>query len=372
MRTVYETGSDKKLITVDVYGETPDGKPINSEVAKPTSDTQKNPELFIPKTVQDLYDKTLGQSDRPYEKAYAEIKKIVKNPDEFKKSLTKDMAEKVFHAVGYTGTVDSVLTPIKFPRNKKDLLANLSEKNDFFKIFVKEDLPESEPVHVGVDVRDGMGVTDVYEVNEQYSQRVNTLTNVAGQLSGDERTLDVENGNARLSFIKSYVDEAMELRLPKVVDQLISSIDSTEDQRKLKLYSVINAATHGLIDFIYTQVNDVTIGAGAIMAINPNLVEVILTNYSLGEDRPNIAKAKYLVDLLMKLDANWMTYVRGSDSIIAIDALYNATYDAIRLLIKDERTEYVAILAKDKITNDAIVQTLSMRPYTPATILTMI
>lgn len=364
-RTTYESGSDKKTVTVDVYGENPDGSPINGEVNNPGLLQQKPPDTFIPKTLKDLYDSTLGQKEDPYGKASEALKKIIKDPTELGKSLSKDMAEHVFKTIGYPGTVEGLLTPIKVPKNKRELLANLGEKNQFFKIFVKDPDSESPELNLGFDVNAGLAVDGEYEADAAYYNRVNALSHVLDENTTDAQLVSVYNPTPRMGLMRGYIDEAMDLRIPNGVDIILDSFEDPEEKRALKVLCTMNAAIRSDILFIKKQLEDPDIGAGPIMSLTPNIINLILTNYRLLGTQPTAEEAKFLIDILDMLHDQWLTYRRGSKDILDVSALNKASEDAIKTLLKDKRTELVAILSKNSYASNPVEYTFDMRPYTP-------
>lgn len=351
-KTTYETTPDKKLAAVDVYAKDITSQPINSETSIPDSLKGSYPENYMPNSLNKLYtdfNKDFKDPTKSLSQALDVLNGVVKNPKEFTKSLSKEILGDTLRSVGYKGTSDDIVNYIKDGPNSTNVLNILGNSNADLKVII--------------------GDVEKMVANKDLST-VNGISSLIGELTGNSNLLKILDISPKISVVKGFIDQAMKLRLPEAVDLLVDAIDNDDDKRDLKLYSTLNAAYNSDLDFINTQINDATIGVGAITGIYPTITSTILSNYILTNKVPSSTEAAKLISTLNSLDSKWMTYTRNGKTINSVSDMASATEDAIEVLLKDERTYIMATLARQLDTKNMVEVTLAMRPYTPAAVLT--
>lgn len=350
-RTTYETSPDKKLAAVDVYTATVDSTPINNETKLPTTSNNISDIGYTPNSLSKLYTETSKAFKDPtktLDQALSILGGVVKNPREFAKSLTNDILADTLRSVGYKGTSDDLVNMLKQTPSSTNILDILGNSDADLKVIIG-------------DVEKMVASKDLGTVNG--------IASLVNELSGNDNLIKVLNISPKISVVKSFMNEAMKLRLPEVVDLLIDTIDSEDDKRELKLRSTLNAAYNSDVSFINNQINDPNIGPGAIGGMYPTIVSVFLSNYVLVNAVPTAEQAAILITMLDKIDSNWLSYDRDGHSIHNLSDLSTASEDAIAILLKDERTFLPATLSRGLDLEDITVATLKLRPLTPVSVL---
>lgn len=347
-RTTYETGTDKALIVVDVYNDGEHTRTVNNETRTPAGIDNKSLEGFIPKGATDIAAGGLKRPDFTLKDAMGLLTDVIADPRGFRSSVGDVVMGNVLSSMGYTGSIDEVIKSYSDPVNLRDVLKVAGENNEQLKVII-----------------DGLEKT----IDSADLKTVNGISEVIGGLTGNTELIKILNLGPSLSIVNGFIGEAMRLELPGAVDVLINSIDDKESKRKLKLHSTRQAANYGDIDFIDGELGVDGVGAGAILALTPDIISMILQNYRLGGETPTNAHAQKLLSVLNKIDGNWMSYKRGRDDIDNLSYLTEASDDAIRVLLKEPATYVAALISGQLETTDMIGYTLDMRPYTPSSIL---
>ena len=347
-KTTFETDAVKKLIVVDVYNEPEPNTTINNEVDTPSGLGNFGIEGYTPKQVTAL-SKDLGKKpDFTLKDAMTLLTGVVDDPTDFRESIGDTMMNNVLGSMGYSGTIDDVIKSYSDPINLRTVLTAAGENNAELKVII-------DSVEKTIDSAD--------------LKSVNGISQVIGGLTGNTDLVKILNLGPSLSIVNEFISEAMRLELPGAVDVLISSIDDNDSKRKLKLYGTRQAASYADLDFLENQINDSAIGAGAIIALTPDIVSIVLQNYKLYGASPTREDAERLLRILNKLDSKWMKYQRGEDYIDNLSYLTEASDDAIRVLLKEPSTYVAALISGQLENNDMVEYTLNMRPYTPASML---
>lgn len=347
-RTTYETGSDKKLIVVDVYSDQEPNKPINNEVSTPAGLNNKSLEGFIPKEATEISNAVSKRPDITLKDAMTMLTDVVKDPKAFRKSVGDRVMNNVLSSMGYTGTIDEVIKSYSEPVNLRTVLNAAAESNEQLKVII-------DGVEKTIDGADFGSITGISEV-------------VAG-LTGNTDLVQILNLGPSLSIVNEFIGEAMRLELPGAIDVLVNSLEDTDSKRKVRLYGTRQAATHSDLAFIEQQIENRDVGAGAIVSLTPDIISVILKNYRLPNGSATREDATSLIRVLNKLDTKWMKYHRGEDYIDNLSYLTEASDDAIRVLLKEPSTYVAALISGQLETSNMVDYTLGMRPYTPASIL---
>ena len=349
--TTYETKVDKKLATVDVYAEAVKTNPVNNETKQPVALANNKLENFTPnETNKLLSDKLNTFKDKTVslKQALDKIGSVVKNPKDFTDNLTKGILTDTLKSVGYKGNGADIASLIKNGPNSSNLLDMLGNSNPNVKVIVGD-------VEKIISSKDLGSVTGI--------------ASLISELTGNANLIKILNISPKLAVVKSFIDQAMKLRLPEVIDLLMDTMDSEEDLRQLKLHSCLNAAMNSDIGFILKQLNDRDIGRGAIVSLYPNLVSIILENYRLDHMVVTPNDVSVLIQVLSRLDPKWLVYNRNGTEIDDISKLAKASDDALRVLKKNNATYVPALLARSTEGTDMVTTTLNMRPYTPASVL---
>ena len=347
-RTTYETGTDKKLVVVDVYGDQEPNKPINNEIKTPAGIDNKSLEGFIPKEVTELSNALQKKPDITLKDAMKMVTDVIKDPKAFRASVGDKIMNNVLTSIGYTGTVDEVIKSFSEPVDLRTVLKAAGEGNAQLKVII-------EGVEKTIDGGDFSSITGISEV-------------VAG-LTGNTDLIQILNLGPSLSIVNEFIGEAMRLELPGAIDVLVNSLDDIDSRRKLKLYGTRQAATYSDLDFLEQQIDSRDVGAGAIVSLTPDIISHVLMNYRLTDGLATAEEAQKLIRILGKLDSKWMKYQRGSDYIDNLSYLTEASDDAIRVLLKDPSTYVAALISGQLETTEMIDYTLGMRPYTPSSLL---
>ena len=347
-KTTYETGPEKELIVVDVYGESDTSKPTNNEPGPIVSLDQVKLEDIIPKAASDLFTSLSKKPNLSVNDAIGMLKDIAGDPKAFGKAVGNNLMSDVLKGVGFTGSVDDVIKSFKDPINFRTIIDAAGEQNATLKMIIGD----VESIISEADLHSAQGISIV----------INKLT-------GNDELTKILNMDPKISVIKGMVDEAMRLGLPEAVDTLIESFDDDESKRKLRLFSTVNAANNTDLDFIEKQIDSQDIGSGAIVSLTPDITSSILKNYDLKGNNPGIEDAQKLMRILSKLDSTWMSYDRGGDHIDNLSSLTDASTDALRVLLKDPATYVAALISGDIDMPDMVEYTLGLREYTPVGVL---
>lgn len=347
-KTTYETGPDKELIVVDVYGESDTTKPTNNEPSAIAALDQMKIEDIIPKSAGELFTGMGKLPNLDVTDAIKMLTDVVGDPKAFGKAVGNNLMNDVLKGFGFTGTVDDVIKSFKEPINFRTIIDAAGEQNETLKMMIGE----VEAIIDKGDLRSAQGISQVIN-----------------QLTGNDNLTKILNMDPKISVVKGMVDEAMRLGLPEAVDALIESFDDDDSKRKIRLFSTVNAATNTDLDFIEKQIDSPDIGSGAIVSLTPDITSSILENYKLKGDSPEVEDVQKLMRVLNKLDEGWMSYNRGGDHIDNLLSLTGASNDALRVLLKDPATYVAALISGDIDITDMVDYTLSMREYTPSSVL---
>lgn len=347
-KTTYETGPDKELIVVDVYGESDTSKPTNNEPGPIAGLDQIKLEDIIPKAASDLFTNITRRPNLSVADAISMLTEVAGDPKAFGKAVGDNIMNDVLKGVGFTGTIDDVIKSFEEPINFRTVIDAAGEQNAMLKVLIGE----VDAVIAQADLRSAQGIGKVIE-----------------KLTGSSDLVTILNMDPKISVIKGMIDEAMRIGLPEAVDVLIDSFDDEESRRKLRLFSTVNAANNTDLDFIEKQIDSPDIGSGPIVSLTPDITSSILKNYTLKNRNPEIDDSQKLIRILGKLDSSWMKYNRNGDYIDNLSSLTDASEDALRVLLKDPATYVAALISGDVKIHDMVDYTLSMREYTPTSVL---
>lgn len=342
-KTTYETGVEKAVIVVDVYGESATDSPTNNETSPLSILDNIKLESIIPKSASDLISKVTRTPNLSLTDAIGMISKVAGDPKAFGKAVGDNIMNDVLSSVGYNGTVDDVIKSFKEPINFRDVLTAAGEQNAQLKMIIGD----VDRIISKEDLQSATGIAKVLE-----------------ELSGNSNLTSILDIAPQLSMVKGMVNEAMRLGLPEAVDGLIDSFEDDDDKRRLRLFSTVNAAANSALTFIETQLDSEDIGAGAIMSFAPNITTSILSNYKLNDKYPTDDDVVKLIGVVKRLDDGWMKYDRNGVVIEDISSLNSASEDALRVLMKNPDTQEAALMCGGFINDVNMVDyTLNLRNY---------
>lgn len=342
-KTNFVNAPSQETAVVDVYGTnaTATTDPINNFKEAPTTGTDISG--FLPSNAEDPF-KGMGLlNDDKFVKAVGKLESVIRDPKAFAKSLGNDLAKDVFASVGYTGDLDGVIATIKDPEQlKANALAALATQDEV-KVLIN-------------------GVESVIKNNDLST--ANGIAAAISELTGNTTLLKITQISPMLSMVKSLVDNAMRLNLPGAVDALIDVVEDSKERNRLKLNSVLSAASNSDLDFIRSVFDDEDIGVSKVRALYPNLIQVLLSSYRLRSEKDFKAETKKLEDILNRFNSRWYLSKRAGAEIIDISTMSAISNDAVKALSTNPKLCAIVNAAKSVRTQtDLIAYTLSNRVY---------
>lgn len=348
-KTTFETGLDTKLATPDVYKD-PKTTPQNNLPNTPSVTNSKVAESYLP-----ISNKQGNLSDglriwkdpkTNIEDTLDKLRGVINNPRELRRNLGKTVFGNILAHTGYKGDIDAVV----------NMIGNKPSTNDILNA-------------VGVISPDAKILVDGIE-HIRKAKDLDTLFGVStliSELTGNTELMKVLHIGSHLAMVKTIVDIALEFRIPEVIDYVIKDIKNKKEQRQLRLMSVLPAALHSNIEYIYSVINDNKIGLGRVRITFPNLITTILEHFRFYQvsDKNGPTVSKRLVDLLFLLDNDWLKYYRQEKEIISIERMGKITPDAIYALKFDERTFIPAMIAESCPPVNGIKDTMLRREHAP-------
>lgn len=350
-KTTYETSPNTKIAAVDVYAPTVPVVPTNSEVVSPTvMDTlglgkykiDKTSELFSEAT------KVWQDPDKSLMDVFEEIKNVTKDSKSFKENLTSAILGDVLASSGYVGTGNDIAKVKIKGANTTSILNAIGAINPGIKA-ISGDI---EKIISSNDLANATGVA-----------------NMIGELSGNAELLKILNISPKMSLIKGVIDVAMSMGLGDAVDGMIKKSGGKNEQRQLRLFSCINAAMNSDLKFLTTAMDDKSIGVGAILALYPDILEIILSNYKVPTYPGTKEHCNELIKMAKRFDTRWLVYKRNGVDITSLRNFSMASDDAIDVLVLHDTTRVPAMLARTAVGTNMVIATLALRPFTPAKVL---
>ena len=351
--TTFETTPGAKIAVVDVYAGTVPIAPTNSEVTVPGALKALGLDKISSKGTTELFSsvtKVWQDNSKSLSDVFKEIKNVTKDSKAFKENLTNAVLGDVLASVGYKGSGSDIAKIIKGGANTTSILNVIGNIDPGLKTVVG-------------DVEKIIGSNDL--------DTATGVANMIGQLSGNADLLKILNISPKMSVVKGVIDVAMKLGLGHAADKLIDSMETREEQRQLRLFSCINAAMGSDLDFLTRVMDDEKIGIGAILALYPDILEVLFMNYKAPTLPMTRAQCDKLMNITERFDKKWMTYNRNGIEIPSLRMFTSASDDAIKTLMFHPDARVPAMLSRTTVSTDMVTSTLALRPFTPKSILTL-
>lgn len=152
---------------------------------------------------------------------------------------------------------------------------------------------------------------------------------VLNSVLGDSQLGKVLHLEGTFKLLGNALDWASYFNIPNIVDDVMGAIKDKKDKKKFALANAANACRGGNLDII-EKIMDIT-GAGAFLARCPNAVMLILMNFK-EPTGVTPARAQKLIDILNRLDGNWLRYNRNGVWISNLDPLTYASKDSYKAI----------------------------------------
>lgn len=359
-KTTFETGPNDKLAAPDYYaGAAALTQPVNM-ISDPSKDglfdysTKKY--VAINETDQkqlmtEHYTKlaVAALTTVDYKKTYEKFKSFVKNPKELLDGMGKDLMASILHGIGYRGDIDEAADyfskiPSMFKKSKlrerywikdSEIDVIINDKNKRIK---ESELPEYEGIAY-----------------------------LLGELKGNSDIMKITPVGANMLLAFELLKKGIKARLDELIDEALAMVTTDSDKRQLRLSGLQYACEESYLKYIYDLIEDKDYGVGVVLACIPDIVTLILENFKFHEkeEYTNDKFSKYLVDLLFKLDKNWLSYDRNGIKIINLELLGSLSVDAHWAMQADTRTLIPSVLAGTYPPLDYITDTLTRREFAP-------
>ncbi len=326
--TVFSTGPDDKVATVDVY-EPQVNTPKNNGVTSVGKDIVKtlNNDLAKLTTVKTL-------------------KSIVQFDVNGMTVMTKQQAmDKLSDAVGgVAGLKDKTIGPILASLGFDPAMASL-DKQGLLAGVKAQSIGRAEDFvgkQLGMgDIRVMVGEVEHIRSDIKNVNSVQGAMDVLGKLSGDTLVGRVGIVKDNLAILSSVMGTLTELRIPDTVDRVMAAVHSQEERKQLLLANLGTTLEHS--DTYTLERTIAESSAGAVMAKDPEAILKLLANYRLpeGQDAPDLTACNALLALLNSLDPNWDQYKRNGQMISNLST-YAAANAVCRRTLMLSPTHYVA------------------------------
>lgn len=348
-KTTFETGPDTKLATPDVYNE-PKTTPQNNLPSNPSTNSTKVADGYKPIVNKNgnLSDALKKWKDPKNNVAdmVNNLRGVVSNPSELRRTVGKTVFGNILANTGYKGDIDAVVNMIGNKPSTNDIINAMGAISPNAKILID-----------GVEhIRNAKNLDTFFGVSSLISE-----------LTGNTELMKVLHIGSHVAMIKTIVDIALEFRIPEVIDYIIADIRNEKEQRHIRLMAVLQAAMYSNIDYIYSVIEDRKIGLGRVQSTFPNLITIILEHFRFynASDKNGPTFSLKLVELLFRLDPNWLKYNRNGQEILTVERMGRITSDAIYALKFDERTLIPAMVAESCPPLNGIKDTMLRREHAP-------
>lgn len=315
--TTFITKQGSGLAAVDVYGDIDKSpkSPGGSLSGLPGNIKTPNMAGEINK-ITDLFTKAMG--GKSTEDAIKGVRDILKNKDKLLDNLKEGLYKDVLTNVGLgpqAGDITDVLAGRKDP---KTLLGTAAGYSPQMKIVVNG----VEKILAAKELGTATGV-------------VNLLT----ELTGNTELGKVLNLAPEFLLYGSLLGDATKLRMPELIDVIFEKSADVDQREKVMITGIPTVVANSDIETLEKIAT--TLGNEALVAIQPDIIPSILTNYkTLSGLPPTPADVEQLTTMLERIDTKWLTYNRYGVDVVDLSVLNNLSphaYEALRLVpeVKD-------------------------------------
>lgn len=316
-QTVFKTGPDDKLITTDVYSESPSTAQLTQ-----ISDNSASITNEIAKAGQ-----WLGSSDG----VLSVIKSLTVGSGGKVKLDAKALSKRLIEASGGNNSPfnDIVVS------TKNRLLGALGLPENT----ISNDLSKNAVNLSGQDLRKQL-------TNQILFKNATTLIDAATNIESTKDVVKLLNSVVTDGEIATFFDsaskfailgdvltQASRLGIPDVIDSVLDNLADDKQKQKLLVDNLYMFVQQGDLDNIQKVLDEC--GRSKLLARMPNIVNQILKMYRFGNkvtvaDYPSLTTK--LVNLLNGLNPNWTQYNRAGDVIGNLEPFTEASPDSLTLL----------------------------------------
>lgn len=139
--------------------------------------------------------------------------------------------------------------------------------------------------------------------------------------------------HAEVALGLSYLDKAIALGIPDLIDNLMAKIKDDKRKRQLLIENVRGVILRGDIDTL-NKILD-WVGSEGVLARCPDAIPLLLASYRLPpktEPKSHGGLRAALLATLVRIDSNWDKTSRGSELVTNLDVFTYASRDVVTLL----------------------------------------
>lgn len=343
-KTVFEVGPDVLLEAQDVYNSdeakltSPSVPGIKKQVGNSIKDSF-SPKGGVGKALADL-NKLAQTKGKPFINAVKDIKGILKNKDQYIDSVSNKMLSPMLKSIGYTGKPSELIDGVLGVDGANPIGHILNNTSGDLRLILE-----------GVDkVRRG----DIDSIGDMLA--------MVGEITGNKDLIELVNIGTELAVLVEVLDKTFNTRVSEITDTVVNTVTSEEDRIKLLIHASINAAIKS--DLVYLNKIISEVGVGRILALYPNIVNIVLRNYrySPGVYSPTEADYTLLTSTLFKLDSKWDKVDFKGTEILDLEPYTHANSTARELLSTNDNTKIGVMVGKHYHETTMIASAKTMFP----------
>lgn len=307
--TQFITKHDTGVAAVDVYGQSPEKQPVNTSANKtnlPSGFKTPNTKgLFdsLAKGGLSAFDSKSGQSIGNIVKG---VTSVLGDKRSVSDSLKKALVSDVLSNVGFDKNAVEISGVLFGKRDKDSVMGVLSKLN-----------PQMEVVVGGVKTIMDAGKLDSAQ----------GIVGLISNLTGNTDLVKVLNIEPQMMVLQSLMNEATKLRIPSLIDTIISTRKEKKHQTQLLIMSAPSAASNSDLDTL-SKILD-TMGDSNVLKTYPDIIKSILSGYKTkhGQD-PSETDANELFGLLTRIKHEWWITDRDGSKVYDLSLFENLSRHA--------------------------------------------
>lgn len=194
--------------------------------------------------------------------------------------------------------------------------------------------------------------------NAEHIDSVGDLFKVAGQVFGNSTIGAVLNMQDQFTTYKAFVDIAMGLQVPELVDYLVGNVDDENKERLTNAAgyaSAVNGDAKSLYSYIYRM------NVAEVKAENPTILTDFIASYYYPDDTgPSPASMNMVIAILNKLEPDWLGAISGTPDV----SIWISPSATMRELIYvDGRYAYLLAAAEGLVIEDLATCAARTEPH---------